>query len=417
MFLTKSETNNAIIVEITNVRPHPNADKLKLATVLGTQVVVGLDSKDKDRVVYFDSNLRLSNEYLRNNNLYSNAEMNAETKKKGYFGHNGRVKAQRFRGEISNGYVASLASLNLPGMGFTYEGELTDCLKVGDEFTHINGVEVCSKYIVPQNTPGSVGSRNRRRKTKLPHSDMFKQHWDTKQFMRECDSIPAGKVYIEEKIHGTSGRTANVLCKTCRPWYKFWVPKEKWKVLSGTRRRDNISDGHMWEERQEIEQTIASNLHKGETVYYEIYGKTKNGAEVQKGFSYDCSGNTCKAMLYRVTITTPDNFTVDLPREMVYKRAEELGLMAPILIKTITFVEDGESDCEGVHWGREKLKSYVGEIVNGNSAIANHMKEGVVVWFERTDGTWSNLKHKSAEFLMLESKQRDDNIGDVEDVL
>lgn len=29
--LTKAETNNAIVVRLTNVRKHPNADRLKLA--------------------------------------------------------------------------------------------------------------------------------------------------------------------------------------------------------------------------------------------------------------------------------------------------------------------------------------------------------------------------------------------------
>ena len=77
MKLIKSETNNAIVAVLTNVRTHPNADRLKLATALGTQVVAGLDSKDGDLVVYFDSNLRLSADYLHSNNLYSNPELNA----------------------------------------------------------------------------------------------------------------------------------------------------------------------------------------------------------------------------------------------------------------------------------------------------------------------------------------------------
>jgi len=33
--IQRSPTNNAIVVKLENVRPHPNADRLKLATVLG----------------------------------------------------------------------------------------------------------------------------------------------------------------------------------------------------------------------------------------------------------------------------------------------------------------------------------------------------------------------------------------------
>ena len=412
MNLVKSETNNVTVAVLSNVRPHSNANKLRLATALGAQVVVGLDAKDGDVVLYFDPNLRLSDAYLKANNLYSNSELNADATKKGYFGKNGRVRCQKFRGEVSNGYVAELASLiNIKevydSLYVNYDTLLTDLFKVGDEFTHIDGVEICTKYVIPQNMPGAPGSRNRRRKTRVPTSNMFHQHWNTKQLMKEFRNIPPGVVYIEEKLHGSSGRSANVIVKTNRPWYKFWVPKEKWMVLSGTRRVDGLS-GHMVEERKEIEAKLAPHLHKCETVYYEIFGHQKNGSEVQKGFSYGCAGGEYKVMLYRVTITTPDGFTVDFPREMVYRRADELGLMRPILIKTCYMV-----NLELM----PNLLSLCQELVHGNSAIANHMKEGVVVWFQNRDGSWSNLKHKSEEFLMLEDGQRESGIGDAEDNL
>jgi hypothetical protein len=91
MILTKSETNNAVITRLQSVRKHPNADRLKLATVFGTTVIVGLDAKDGDLVAYFDSNLCLSPEYMRANNLYSNKDPNKDPTKGGYFGSSGRV--------------------------------------------------------------------------------------------------------------------------------------------------------------------------------------------------------------------------------------------------------------------------------------------------------------------------------------
>ena len=398
MNLTKGETNNAIIVKLENVRKHPNADRLKLATVLGTTVVVGLDANDGDLVIYFDSNLRLSEGYLKSNNLYSEKSNNADPEKKGYFGNNGRVRAQRFRGEMSNGYVAPINSL-WPLVGV----QATIMLKEGDEFTHVNDVEVCRKYIIPRNLPGEPGSRNRTRKRRGPVSDMFKPHWDTKQLMR-ANNLPGTTYYIEEKVHGTSGRTGNVLVNTYRPWYKFWVPKQKWSVISGTRRVEHIGS-HMPVERREVENILAPNLHKGETVYYEIFGYQKNGSPVQSGFPYGCRPGEYKVMLYRVTITTPDGFTIDLPREAVYHRAEELGLLKPHVYFTGLYAYDQI----------QTLIEMCSDLIHGNSAWDNHMREGVVVWYQERDGSWTCLKYKSDEFYLKEDTLKEQNIGDVED--
>ena len=396
--LKKDETNNCIVTRLSNVRKHPNADRLKLATVLGTQVVVGLDSKEDDLVLYFDSNLKLSHEYLHHNNLYSNKELNANQTVRGYFPNTGRVKAQRFRGEVSNGYVADIRSLNFTDRGINYEQyfEIAD-LKEGDEFQSINGVKICEKYIVQNKTQRQGSQKN------IPISDMFHKHWGTKHLMRELESIPANAIcYIEEKVHGTSGRTAHVLCKTNRPWYKFWKPKEEWKVVSGTRRVDNV-DFHLPQIRQEIERRVAPHLHKGEEIYYEIYGY-EGGKEIQSGFHYDCRPGEWKVILYRVTITTPDGFCIDLDRESVYRRAEELGLEKPYLLEIINRYEDVEDTAIDLCGGQSALD--VGTI-----------REGVVFWFKNKYNKWTCLKHKSEEYLMLESKQKDEGIGDSEDIL
>ena len=114
-------------------------------------------------------------------------------------------------------------------------------------------------------------------------------------------------------------------------------------------------------------------------------------------------------MLYRVTITTPDGYCIDLNREQVYKRAEELGLEKPYLLQKLYIPE-----IEAVDFF---LPSII-KLVNGKSTIdANTMREGIVIWFKNSSGNWDCLKHKSEEFLMLESEERDKEIGDVEDSL
>jgi len=414
--LQTSQSNNAIVVELANVRPHPNADRLKVATVLGTQVVVGLDAKDGDVMVYFDSNLCLSHEYLRANNLYSNPDMNLDTSKKGYFGSNGRVKSQRFRGEVSNGYVASLSSIIRigpvrEGLHWNYDMIPEDILHVGDEFTHVGGVPICMKYtpdVNPRCGSTSTGKKNKRVKRNRVNSDMFWKHWDTKHLMRENHRIPQGEyLYVEEKIHGTSGRTGKVLCTIDRPWWKFWIPKQQWRVVSGTRRTDHIN-AHMSAERREVHEKLAPHLRKGEEVYYEIYGYSKGGKPVQKRFSYGCKPDQYKVMLYRVTLTTPDGFSVDLPRRQVYQRAKELGLECPVVLF------DGCFDPIDQHHRWEDLL----DLAKGKSQLdAGTLREGIVVWFTDAYGQWGCLKHKSEEFLMQESKDRDSGVDDVEDLL
>jgi len=416
MKLKKSETNNAIVTILANVRKHPNADRLKLATVLGTQVIVGLEAKDGDVVVYFDSNLRLSHEYLHYNNQYSNPEMNADTSVKGYFPKTGRVKCQRFRGEVSNGYVADLSSLTSIGL-VKYNCDtlpITE-LKVGDEFTHINDVEICSKYLAEKS--GGVQCGAGKKKKSRVSTNMFWKMWDTKHLMREMHRIVPGTLYVEEKIHGTSGRTANALYRRKRRWFQFWKPKVTsfWKVVSGTRRVDGTY-GHMGKERREIHEKLAPHVRKGEELYYEIYGYHRSGRHVQKGFIYGCEDREYKVMLYRVTITTEDGYRIDLDREQVYRRAEELVLEKPVLLDIFLETEHTKWD-DPAEITKDRC-DMIAELANGQSALdPDTLREGIVVWFKDCSGNWTCLKHKSEEFLMLDSRNKDKGIGDVEDEL
>lgn len=435
MKLTKSETNNAIITKLANVRKHPNADRLKLATVLGTQVVVGLDAADGDLVIYFDSNLQLSEQYLHWNNLYTDKELNVDSTQKGYFGKRGRVRAQRFRGEISNGYVASLESLFFIGIvnnetAAEYGLCVKHKMKKGVEFTHIGGIEICGKYFVESKGGVQCGIGKKKKKSRTT-TDMFWKHWDTKQLMRETNRIVPGTLYVEEKIHGTSGRTAHARYHTRRKWYQFWKPRVAsfWKVVSGTRRVDGLT-GHMKEERKDIHETLASHVRKGEELYYEIYGYGYGGKVVQSAgghqFKYGCekyppqrawdSPNEetpplpYKVVLYRVTITTEDGYRIDLDRDQVYQRAEELGLEKPFLLRKFEY--DGNATVLELH-----LDTIIGDAAGKSALDPDTIREGVVVWFKDQAQNWTCLKHKSEEFLLLEDRHRDKGGADVEDTL
>ena len=51
------------VVEVKQLRPHPNADKLQIATFFGNDTCVGLDVKIGDVGIYFPADLLLSVEF------------------------------------------------------------------------------------------------------------------------------------------------------------------------------------------------------------------------------------------------------------------------------------------------------------------------------------------------------------------
>ena len=99
----------ATVLKIKNVRTHPNADRVKLATCHGNQVVIGLEVEEGHMGIYFPADGQLSHEFCHANNLYRIADLNKFPKEKGgMFDSNRRVRAQKFRGEISDGFWVPL---------------------------------------------------------------------------------------------------------------------------------------------------------------------------------------------------------------------------------------------------------------------------------------------------------------------
>ncbi len=403
--------NTAIIVKITNVTKHPNADKLQIVRLFGTQCITGMDTKVNDLMIYFDSNLKLSPEYLKENNLYRHSELNNNIKTIGYFDDNGRVKAIKLRGEFSDGMLMPLESLKFTEIGF-------DTINVeGYEFDILNKISICSKYIVPIRQQGSSNStKNSGRKA--IDAPMFVEHWDTNQYMRNKHIIPFDTmIYIEEKEHGTSNRTGNVLVTTKRKrgfFTNWFAPNSttKWKVLNGTRRtivRELGTTGfHDNTMRDDLLQKVKPYLFKGEEIYTEIVGYEKNGGFIQKNFPYGCKVGENNVLLYRVTMNNEDGQVLDYSREKVYRRAEELGLRAPSLLTKFHYT--------GTRYSKEKLERIIIELAQGQSVIdSNTLREGVVIWFVNNYGNWQALKYKSDKFRGFESKQKDAGIVDIED--
>lgn len=198
MKIKKGETNNAIVTELKNIRKHSNADRLQIATVCGDTVIVGLDAKENDKVIYFDSNLCLSLDFLKENNLFQKGENNKDNTKRGFFGNQGRVKPTNLRGEKSYGFTISIESIT------EFVGANVDEFKIGMEFNDINDIYVCKKYINLKQAQKELNQNNNKNGVSNKVKTLsFPEHWSTKHFKRCVENIPTDRLlYIEEKEHG-----------------------------------------------------------------------------------------------------------------------------------------------------------------------------------------------------------------------
>jgi hypothetical protein len=254
---------NAVVSQLKNVRPFPEADRIALANALGYSVIVGIDAKEDDIVVLFADDGRLSDEYLTANNLVGYTDSQG-VKQGGFFGSNGRVRAQTFRKQRSEAYTADLNS-------FKFTGYDVSKLSIGDTFSELNGVPICSKYYTPATKKATQANPASSKSINAELKKLFPEHKDTDNFRFAEDYQLKGLVTITGKQHGTSQRTGCILMPTEEPitnpakilWnifvdeilhgkrhiLNFWTDDVKaagmkfrpkvtyeWKVVYGTRR-------------------------------------------------------------------------------------------------------------------------------------------------------------------------------------
>ena len=195
-------TYQAIITPVQAILKHPNADRLEIAVVCNTHVVVGIGNyRQDDLVIFFEPDGCLSQEYCEANGLYEKFEEVNGVKTRvgtGYLDPNGRIRALNLRSYKSNGLVMPLSSLDF----LEFDRSV---LKAGFVFTEIGGVEICKKYETPATR--AAKATNKKDKPRLKVKIQFPEHVDTENFRRNVQKIPVGAtITITEKIHSTSGR-------------------------------------------------------------------------------------------------------------------------------------------------------------------------------------------------------------------
>jgi hypothetical protein len=434
---------NAIITELKDVRKHPNADRLQLASCWGDQVVVGLGQKEGDIGIYFPTDGQLSDEFVTANNLYNKSTVQQlgrpDPGSYGFFDKNRRVRAQTFRGEKSEGFWIPLDALKFavdiqpwtPAWGWP---------EVGWQFTEYCKVPICNRYETPATR--NKGGTPSQRSTKRGELVGFPKHYDTKQFRYEVEHIPVGSVvYITEKLHGTSHRVGRVCEKPATRWYHRLLgqtPANQYGIVHGTRNvvlGSTSGQGFYGSDdfRERATAGLEDKLHKGEVLYGEIVGyhapdspimprvnvpkeldKTLSTYGSQITYNYGCGNGDCTFYLYRIVRYNEDGVGTELSWAQVKARAAELGIAVVPEIYLVPLLMNNASNLNLDH---EWLTDSVNVWAEGPSLLdPTHLREGVAVRVEAPDGRIYTLKHKSFAFKVLEGIVKlDDNSEDMEE--
>lgn len=334
---TKANINYlAKVIDITNFLPHPNAERMKIAQVGGYKVCVGID-EPIGRYVYFPVNSEINPNLLSYCNLYRHTEKNANTEKAGFFNDNGRVTAIKLRGFPSEGFLLPFEQLE-NFIADTLNLKLSDIENNTDFDIAVEGNKefwVCKKYIVVHHTTQEQSNSNKRQKKVARFNKVidtqFHYHYDTVRVQNDKWAIaPDDIISITEKVHGTSGISAYVLCKEkpslinkIKGWFGntnieydyLYSSRSVIKNATETTNPGGYYSCDIWAEADKI---IRPHLQKGMTIYYEIVGFLPTGKYIQKNYDYGCISPEAgepfthekhfKVRVYRITIVNVDGY-------------------------------------------------------------------------------------------------------------
>lgn len=438
------------ITTLKNVREHPNADKLVLATCFESTVCVAKDKYYEGQLgVYFETDLQLSMEFCEKNGLLAVYE-NGVNVSGGYMDPAKRnVRAIKLRGEQSDGLFLPLDCL-------AYTGVDMNSLTPGVQITVLNGHEICRKFIpvakAPKTVAGGAGKRVKRR-AKRSIAPTFFEHKDTEQLQYHLDDFKCGDlIEITRKLHGTSGRTSHTkVLKGYKRTFWDWLlrregtPIYDWGTVSGTRRTimDTFEGGFYGsnEFRKQYHDFFEGKLWKGETVYYEIVGFTHDGKSImgqcsndkvkdkdfvkQYGktttFSYGCDPNgtrptvapgcvagcpdkpQSRMFVYRMTMTNEDGEVVEYTPEFTRHRCMYMGVDF-VPVEWSGFIPEHPASAEDStitagKWVMNKVEQFY----DGPEPLdPTHIREGCVVRVINRP-TFTAYKHKNFFFKVLEN--------------
>lgn len=380
---TKSDFNVEVF-RVTDIRPHPNADRLEMVYVYGTipSAVKKGDFKVGDLAVFIpqDAIVPLSNpvfSFLKQQTKPGSTEI--------------RIRAIKLRGFYSEGLVVSMSVLSQIDNQVSYP--LDPYFREGANVQEILGI---AKYVshadlFERNTPRTGAKASKSFHRDPGHMPIY----GLDSAYRFKDAIkPGTEVILTEKIHGCNARYSfkdgrlfvgshKVMRGATSHRVVEFLTRTWNKVKRLFKKEDAYPIGDIWWEVAE-QYKLADRLAKypGYVVYGEIYGR---GVQKRGGveFLYD-SPNGRKFRVFDIWDSEKKEF-LDFYEMQWVCCALELS-WAP-LVACLNF---------------ESVDRSTGYIV-GNSLIGNHITEGVVIRtdIDKRDKNRVALKLVSPEYKML----------------
>ena len=440
----------ASIVKLNNIRKHPNADKLKITTIQGNDVITGAPLEVGQICIYFPLECTISKSYLSYSNSFEKKEDNRNPQVKGFFGKHGRVRAVKLRGTPSVGYIVPVSSLqewleHKKGVKLSIDWEKL----VGTEFDYYDDIFICKKYT-------SVQERNEKQKTDRVQKknekvvkesklveNQFKLHKDTPALGKTVSTIyPDDIISITFKKHGSSGCFSNVLTTKKLKWYEKLLIKLGVNVVQTvygnlfSSRKIIKNKWHDEEQNKKVVQsgyykvdlwgavnkTLKEYLEEGMTLYGEIVGYLpKCNTYIQKDYDYGCKEGEFKFYIYRITTTTPNGNVIEWDMNSIQQWAKQKGLLAvPLyyygsasqLFKDLDNSPNNEEEL--AEWQNQVLQKLKDAYLEGDDPYCTKAvpAEGIVL---RKEGvTWDARKLKAFRFFEREGVQLTEGIVDIE---
>lgn len=437
----------AKVVKIENFKPHsdPEVTRLKCCMIDGFNIICGIDS-EPGWYIYFPTACCLNPDFLKYANLYKHKELNADAEQSGMFEDNGRVKAIRLRGELSEGFIIPAVTLENYILSVTNVDININNVVEFDSVEHNNKTFWINKKYVPKETriPGKPGSRTKNKQPKGLDKiieDQFRFHYST-TLIKKCPHVinPFDIISISEKIHGTSGISAYVLCKQPLNWKQKiakWLTGEEFNkydylyssrtVIKNKYYNKEATSGFygvdVWKYAHEV---IKPYLQKGMTIYYEIVGYLPNGGYIQKNYDYGCVPPTGEEYVhgehfwvrpYRITLTNVDGKVHEFSAKEVQEWCSQNGLWAVTewyygVAGDLFIIENDEN------WSDNFLKELSNSelfFMECNSPSCNNKvpHEGIVIKIENMKS--EAFKLKCFNFLNMEGKSLDKGETNIED--
>ena len=428
------------VIQIDNIRPHANADRLEIVTYQGANIIVAKNSvKLGDVMIHCAVESCLNKDFLSKNNQFEDKELNADKEIKGFFNKKARVRAINLRGEPSRGFLFPPQWLKV------WQPELDiDNIKdyVGIEFDMVNGSLFSKKYVpMKQKSRKDKPPRNRYNNVlknfdKLVESQ-FNFHYDTQFLAKNLDRIePDDIISITTKYHGTSAVFSNILINRKLNRFEKLLKKLGVKIETteyGTivssrgviKNRyinkalpEGFYDVDIW---LHASKQIAPMLAKGETMYAEIVGYLPDTANfIQKNHDYKCNEGEYEIYVYRVTQTNVDGIVYELSALQVQQWCKSRGLK-PVKELYYGRAKDVYPDLKiEQHWAEnllERLKNDQENFFmecNSPDCYNEVPHEGIIIRNE-SKGNMPAFKIKTEAHYLMETKLLDEGVLNIED--